>query len=984
MKWSKIITSYLVVLQLVMAPLLSHAQVDEVDLNKNGQLTKSGKEKVKTYYDFAKEKQLEGHVDLPNKRMLIINPADKKVMFEFPLSDEQALMEYSPKNLNQKLMAEMVRVKSANAGAWSRATREFLPQSTMFFFVLGAMIALQLLTDYADDPVGMKHHIDNQLSVVGQFAFYMFMYSQGATSNILGLWLKNPNLEIPVAMLGMTVGSAIQTYISQVAADPHIRNCSAAIFKGEKIEGNDHPCEGAYKYFVLDKKILEAPGAIALLGAFAISTTGQVVIGSALKLVGFNIGLWLTPEGMAIKVVSLISQAANIAAFTQIQEIIQPYIETFWKNYYDGREFVDINDKIVAFIESQKASHWKADAKDFNRNLKAFSEKMSAWRVTNLSEAYKANQSWVEFLNNLTSMYTASYGFYSTYLDHLNTNRNSYIDLQYPLFGVSPKGLVPGHEDLFLEQPMQIQRWQGETTKDVADWIKQIIDSGYYRKIGFAKWQQDIISSIQQGLASEDILTKSKALTELNEALSKYSIIENPGPSFGKGLREALPIFGEIGSLFARELRRIYSALGTPKPMLEKGRGFAASILLSPSLIGTFRGAKPDETNGHFKTSNIADYLIVQMMCGPDPLKGENVVSVFKGFPAKFNAPTVTLDAVAKKDLCTGAPLTRVSGDRLYDLPFSNYRTAPEFLRANMNPKIAEDFVSWWKKGTEAHMKVAFKVFSHSYLDVMNKLYKGLNQSKRNPWNRGPISNGAIPAAFQEVRLYSLILGELLKDSYKDQYKRDLPASYYNTKPDSVPTKPTIEEITMSKKPLLALLGHGSTYDFNALMGVTKSTTESHSLQFQKDFELLFSQMDDLVQSAQTHSVKSEEYQNKMKEIEEKLSEVGELFGVKKNDSSIFALVEQLKGNQNSETKNPQVSFLADAIKVPDLNSLVKTKVSNPLPGLINMSPNQGMLTLGNDQKALAVTCLELLQSVANELSMLGAMAATASFSEKE
>ncbi|HEY8271466.1 MAG TPA: hypothetical protein VIG33_11310 [Pseudobdellovibrionaceae bacterium] len=976
MKWSKIITSYLVIAQLVLAPVLSHALNGQLDIDNNGRLTEEGKSTVAAAKNYAKENKLKGRLDLANKKITFNDPKTNKVVGEMALSDEKALLEYSPKTLNQKLMKELVKVKAANSAAWSHATRSFAGESAMFFLVLGGMVGIKLMHDYASDPVAMKHHIEQQLSPVGQMAFFMFMYSQGVTANTLSLWIKNPKLGLPIAMLGMTVGSAVQTYFSQVAADPHIRNCAASVFKGEKIEGNDHPCEGAYKYLVIDKKILEGPGVIALLGAFVASTGIRVALGASMKLVGFEIGMWLTPGGMAMKFARVLFSAANITSFTLFQAKIEHFATGLWKNYYDGWEFVEINDRLVSHIENQKASQWKSEAKDFNKEVREFSGKMKEWRITNLSDAYTANQSWGEFLNNLSSMYSASYSFYSTYLDHLK-GKNSFIDRPYPLFGVIPKGLVAGHEDLYLTHPHRIEFMQIETINDVAAWIEQTTQSGYYKKLGFFKNQEDIISKIQQGLASEDISTKGTALLELNKVIAK----------------DAKTV---TGSLFGRELRRIHSLLGKPYPLLEKGRGFASSMLYAPSMISAFGDAKADDSNGHFSTPNITDYLVVQMMCGPNPSKGEKVVSVTQGFPAKFMAPTIALDDPSKKDLCTGTFLSRVRSERIFkDMPFSNYPTAPDFLRANLNPVVAEDFISWWEKGTETQMKEAYKGFRVSFKEVLSKLFKGLNQIQNNPWNRGFISNGAIPSAFQEMRLYALILGELLKDSYKVQYERDLPTSYYSDKIDPQLRATTSDYLTMSKKPLLGLLGRGSVYSFNALVGAEPNTKEVHSLKIQKELELLFSQMDGLVQRAKAHVVKSEEFENQMKAIEKKLTEFGALLGVSKDGVNIFAKPDSEAKNSDSGEETlapaprPEPSTLLKITKDSSASSpFLKPEVSVPshdtLSGSDKNGPNQGLVTLDKEQKALAVTCLELLQSVAQELSMYGHMAGTALFEEKK
>lgn len=892
MNWFKTLTSYIVVAQIVLVPALSHAQ------NTDGNTA--------TLTKYAKVSDYDSRLDLQGKKMLLIDRSTRKVAIEIPLRDNKTLTQYSPKALNQKIAAELMKAKIANSAAWSHAVKSFPTESAMFFVALGGMVAVQLFTDYANNPVGMKQHIDHQLSPVGQIGFFMFMYSQGVTSNALNLWLKRPNLAMPIGMLGMTVGLAVQTYFSQVATDPHIRACAASFFKGETPESDSHPCEDAYKYLVLDKKILEGPGVASLLGTFLISVGGKAALGATLRLIGFEIGMWVAPGGLAMKFGRLLVNSANIAAFTVIQMKLEHMIGYAWKNYFDGNEFVTFNDSFVAAIEAQKRSQWKSKSSEMAKDLREFSKKMSEWRVNNLSEAYMANQAWSEFLMNLTSMYNASYNFYSTYVDQLNS-QNSLVDRAYPLNGVTAKGLNAGHEDLYLVRPERIELLQAETTLDVAAKVADRIRGGYYKSLGFNREQLNAVLRIQTGLASEDVNTKGRSILELNNLIRKYSMITVGSP------------------LFSRELQMIHGLLGQPKPLFEKGRGFAASMLLSPNTMSVYKDLQLDSVNGRFATPDVTDYFVVQMICGPEIARREKVITMLKGFPAQFRPPALTLDDGNKDDLCSsaGQPIAK---ERIYNLPFSGYKTAPEYLRAKMDPEVAKDFITWWEKGTEAPLKEAFKGFAASYKEVVAKLYKGLNNTQNSSWNRGFISNGALLAAFQELRLYSLILGELLKDSYKTQNKIEIPNIYLNATIDPKITM-SAADYAKSKKPLLALLGRASRYDFNTLLSM-QPNADSRSLKIQKKLENQFAIMNGLIQKAQKQSVKSETFQNQMKAVEATLSEFSSLFGINKD---------------------------------------------NPGPGLV---------TLNEDQKTLAVTCLELLQSISQELAMYGNMAGTASYPE--
>jgi hypothetical protein len=919
MSWFKILTSYLVVAQITLVPLLSHAQSYEVEKEA---LTETGKQNTAAYSKYAEKLGYDSRLDIKNKKMYMIDRTTKKVAIEVPLSDEKVLTQYSPKNLNQRMAAEFMKLKVSGGAAWSHTVKSFPTESAMFALALGGMVAVQLFTDYANNPVGMKQHIEHQLSPVGQIGFFMFMLSQGVTANVLNMWLKKPSLGIPIGMLGMTVGYSVQTYFSQIAMDERVRACAASVFKGEKIENDAHPCQTAYKENVLKQKILEAPGVISLLGTFLITVGGKMALGAALKLVGFEIGMWMAPGGMTMKFGRLLLNAANIASFTVIQMKIEHLAAYAWKNYFDGKEFVDINDRFVSQIEGLKKSQWTSSSEDLNKELREFSKKMSEWRVTNLSEAYMANQAWSEFLGLLTANYNASYAFYSDYTNHLK-EEGSLIDRQYPLNGVTPKDIQENKESLYLTHPDNIQSMQVETTMDVAAWLAANIQSGYYKKLGFNQDQQQAMVRVQAGLANEDINVKGKAILELNSLISKS-------------------MMNVVGSHdFGRELNAVYVRLGQPLPMFEKGRGFAASILLAKPTMETYKDAKVEKVNGRFSTPDITDFYVVQMMCGPDVSQKEKVISTVKGFPAKFSPPALALDEGDKDNLCFGASTQAWPKERIYNLPFSKQRTAPDYLRANIDPEAAKDFAAWWDKGTESQLKEAFAGFKESYKEVSKKLYAGLNNTQMSAWNRGLVSNGAIIASFQELRMYNLVLGEILKDTYKAQTKTEIPQQYLNVTLDEK-IAVSSQDFAKSQKPLLAHLGRGSRFDFNTLVSKNPNA-KTRSLKIQKQLENEFLVLNQLIQKAQKGLVKTKEFMDQKTAIENKLSEFGVLLGV-------------------------AVSGKAMAM---------------PKPGEV-VAEATSLVTLDDKQKALAVTCLELLQTVSQELVMYGNMATTGMYQNEK
>lgn len=884
MNWFKYITSCFIISQLALSPLLAQAKVRYPYKNS------SGKQEPIVFGS---------HYNPAVQSYKVINKKTQEVLVDLNIEAKETLTTFSPDKLNKKLKADVEKLKRAQKeGTFVQTIKSFPMVTTMFFMALGGLTALQLFTDFANNPVGMKQHIENQLSPVAQIGLFIFMYTQGVTTNVLNAWLKRPSLGIPINGLGMTAGYMMQTYFSQVVTDPNIQKCARSLFTGGAPEGEAHPCSEAYKYFVVDKKILQGPGIASLLGAFFIEVAFKTASTQVLKKFGIDIALMLATGGTGGGLRFIIKTSLNglnIAAFTVVQLKLEHIITNAWMNYFDGKEFVGFNDDIVADIEAQKRTQWTAKKTQMPKRLEEFSAKMSEWRTNNLSEAYMASVSWNEFLMNLTAMYNASYDFYSEYVPHL-LEEGSFIDRTYPLHGVTPKDLSPGHDTHFHLRPERIERLQTDTTLDVAAWVWENIQNGYYKNLGFNKEQYEAVVKIQSGLANEDIDVKGQAILELNSLIVKHSRTI-------------------VGSMeFGRELVKIRNMLGNPDPMFEKGRGYAAGMKLSTDFITKYKEVNFDKISGRFATPSLIDYFIVQMICGPETDRNEKVVGQIRGFPAKFIPPALALDNGDKDSLCFGASTQPWPQERLYNLPIVQQKTAPEYLRANLDPEIKKGFVAWWVKGTEVQLRETFRVFSLSYNEIIAKLFKGLNNTQISPMNRGFISNGVMVAAFQEMRLYSMILGELLKDTYRIQNKKTLPTDYFDPTPEKK-VELTAVDYDKSKKPLLALLRQASRYDFNTLVSADPNGT-TYSLKIQKDLENQFLAMNELIQKARKRPkktlLKSEDLEIQKQRIEDQLVEFSKILGVNAHiqgqrlQSNIFLT----QTNQNADPTQTHIPAL--------------------------------------------------------------------------
>lgn len=771
--WLKKLFMFLALTNMVLAPL-AHAQ----SWSKQEQI------KIDQYRQHLEPLGYALEFDPINHKALVYEANTKNLVMEIPFATESQLRKFSPKNLNRMMLDEMVRVKSASKASFSHSIKGLPTESAMFFTAMGAVVAGQLITNYAQNPVAMKQHIDHSLSPLGVFGFFTFMYSQGVTSNVLSMYIKNPKFHHMIPYLGMTVGAFLQTYLSSIASDPNVKAC-AKVMMGGSVSDKDlqsgvekDPCAKAYEYLVIKKKIWEfAPGIVSMLISSGLAAVAQSVVTKAvLRLTGVDIALWLVPGGMQIKGFRLLMvKGLQITMFVAIDVWLNRKVNYVWKNMYDGADFFDQNERLNTYVNEMKLSKWTANDKLLQDEVKSLRAKMTDWRMMNMSEVYESHQAWQEAIHQLTSMYNTSYAFYEAFINEVRNSRFNestlkLLELKSPIAGVTAKDLTTGKEDLYLLNPQFLIGMQMETVADAAAGLRNFI------KTEEASWispsEKAKLQDLANLLGSDNIDKAGEAILLLHKELRALTSLGGfPSPDYHEALRNTM------------------KALGNPDRIVGQGQSFVSAYEKAPSTAETLRGTNYYRKNGLFETPKITDYLIVQMICGPNIEKGEKSIRRSLGYPSIFFPPSI-VDNSANFTICSpnsmNAPSHMIYKFAMSGATGNQYEGAIPYLLKEAKTSIVgnssdSEFESWWIKNTEAQMRDSFEDYTKSYDAIVAKMitaifYQGKSFFNGRPLiagaktaNRvrqgGPIYNGGMKSAFQESRAYLALLAEIISPS---------------------------------------------------------------------------------------------------------------------------------------------------------------------------------------------------------------------------
>jgi hypothetical protein len=683
-----------------------------------------------------------------------------------------------PSNLSRQLAVLGKQSKTLGAKALSLAGHEMMQfplQSFGFFLAIGATVAEQAIFHYADDPVAFEHFIDGQIDPVGQVAFYTFMLANSGASQPLMSMIQNgklnPRLAPFIPYLGMSLGMIASNITSEAGHSKGFKDCAVQIATGKSPTDNNNQqsaapstasaCDSAYQEWTKSGGFSEtmmqwAPGIVSLLATTVVTTAIQ---SGALKLAekvvtmsAIEVATFFVPGGVAVKALRAVGFVAQMALFTRINNVIDPFFTQLWENWRQGDKISDLETSLSKNLSGVESANWNSSA--LNNDLTKLSEAMKAWRGMNAMDISTAQSSWIENLNNFAGLYNAANGFYSAVIGDLVKMKkypgyNAHLFRSFPMNGIQPANFS-GDLSYLFNQPDDISDMQLDTIKAVSAKLDQMYASNQAFLSDLGKGDRATLLSILAALRSQDPIKIGQAMENLN-----FQIRYVTESTFG------------FDTTFSKALKNIKSLLGSPKPILEKSAGFAIYYLLTPDMS---KSADLDHqvkfwfnAVTYTRAETMADWLMASTLWGPDISKHEKVTETTNGFYSQFLAPRLPLTSDSEF-VCSGNPMAQTSKLSICDHGVK-YDNPLHFAAAHVQPQLIDNnqFAAWWKSNAETPYVQTWVDFENKYQAIVAKLVNRLWNTDQKITNGSDVANGLFASAIQEMNVYSLTLGGVIR-----------------------------------------------------------------------------------------------------------------------------------------------------------------------------------------------------------------------------
>lgn len=881
---------------------------------------------------------------------------------------EEEIRKFSPKRLAQDFARQM---RAAQPGAALMATTKRFPmEASMFFLAIGAVTAFQISTDYSSNPMRMAQHIEHSLSPLGAFSFYMFMATNGVTSQALSTWIKNPKFHHFIPYIGMSAGYFVQSTISTFAADPNVQACvkqqmGADISKLEGIE--EDPCEAAFSSYALKSKFYElTPGLISMIGStFLAWGVERALTQAVFRVTGVNIALWLMPGGVGVSAVRIaVTNAIRMGLFYYIDVVWLNHAVTFsFKNVFDGRSLMALDRELVRRLQKKKESRWADQLtpelcemskgemceRDLAETLKELQKQLSNWRMVNLTRVYEAHMAWQEMLAKINNNYDVTYSFYRDLVEEVRNSRFQIsppyrLDMKDPLFGVTAKDMPEDKAYMYYLRPNFTEFQSSETARDVGRELAARLRGAELQSL---MMPQEIrsLQEIATKLLSEDVNVQGQGVGLLNRALNQSLT----------GL--------SITQDFASELRQTAQKLGVgAQPLLFPGQSFLARYERWSDGAAALQKSKFPKVSGMFSTAKPIEYLGVQALCGPDvDSRNESVIQIRFGGAGQFTPPRLTH---SQASICHGmGEYGAQSSQLMFRIPIQvgsqTYEGITEFLKGEIKPEVlgsssTSGFNNWWEKKVEPQVYERYQQFGREYENIVAMLIAHWHQKEDSSWNMGPAANGILASLRQQMRLNLLILGEVFKDLHEIQKGQPVPRSLLSSLAEPQPQRlaSNVNYIkTAPRSTLLQALRDG---------GQTSETAETRKsvLEYSRLAPLLFAENDKKAVSAPLGRAL-----HIQKEIEHEFESLIWLI------SQIQVVEKDGRKRISSKLENADLEAQAQKItsKLEEFASMLGVDEQGTKPGVV--SPTTG------EVRDVIMNALEDLAALTNEVAMYGSIA---------
>ena len=910
------------------------------------------------------------------------NKNANEIVAMIPMTTRADLLSYKPSRLKTRLAQMSQDIYLAGKSGVKHTALNLPMEASVFYLALGSVAAFNIFSNAGQNPAGLKMFNDQQASAVGITSLFMFLGTQNATSNIAQLFIKNPKWHIMIPYLSMTVGSMVQNYYTSIASDPNIKACLNEMFGMQlKADGaGENPCDKSYEYFTLQKPWEFAPALTSMIISTAISTSAQYVISTAtlaaekritekvianqakrnlVKMGMLRFAGFLNPGAVPFLAVSgswiYFTKYSNLSMFALLDHKMMHGITFAVKNLQESYSLPFVNslkktsDTLVQNIAYQKSVGWagdkipdkcsefkSGDCSGFYEGLLKFKDQMRVWRMANIAEVNEAHTSWQTYLGDLVSRYLATKEFYQRFISEAkkyvtDPAKPNMLDRVYPLWGIKTEKTKHFDETYYTDPHLP----ESEQLDPAMKFKNQILDLFHERLVR---------TRVKSGPDAEFF---EKLLTYFKDNLGG-SVADKmrmgQGIDLVKRWYESENTKGRTKYSDYQAVGQYLKELGNPEPSFEPGAGFINAISRSPQINQFYKSIDLSRDNSITQSRSYktySDVIVNQMVCGVDVNKNEKFIDETWGFRSHFTGPRIT-DLVDQ-----GKTMGRFCDNR-FPIPImksqlggpfvgpnrhtklATYSTGFEFLKYNLKPELYDvDFKIWWEKNVDPQMSEAFAGFQDKYVDNIAKLVEKLNRVDNSSWNRGETgANGLTINVFQELRVYLLILGEILKDSPIAMQSKEL--LRYEVNPIVTPNlaiQLTGAESVVKIPEIVKYQSRGSFLDFNDILRQLRLENKSVvsngiyvRFNFQDEMERLFAELNGLLRQISVSKVgekttingnlSNSDFDTVITKIEKLNVRIAEQFGVPvKQEDQLAALLEQA-GLLNPSVGAPKLNDL--------------------------------------------------------------------------
>lgn len=539
----------------------------------------------------------------------------------------------------------------------------------------------------------------------------------------------------------------------------------------------------------------------------------------------------------------------------------------------------------------------------FNAQILEFQEKMAHWRQANLEPISIAHGSWSQKLSHLSASLDGSFSVYNHILNSIiesKQGKESPIDRNDSLNGIKP--LLPQADQEFpksgyLDGYWQLQNFRKARLKLGAKKLREMLAEASgagqlpptlqaLEKVA-TLWEareEGQMLNLLRAFRNGDVEVVSATESQLRRALeplkgdgvealliadaSDRSDLQDKQILFSaqvwfdretEKMSEGVAILANavkptlgFAKTFQAPVKKIYDAIleevGRPEPTSEKGKPYIQGFALHPNFGQFFELMEYPNSPGRFYLRNAAEYMVYQMLCGPEAEAKQSVIKTKWADYDEFFPPMIRQKEAAPVNFCNKdwfGPKHSMYSETISvlkeDGSYQSFDGVFGYLKANVRPSVVDaassknNLKTWWDNHVGIQVDGALASYSKDYDKIIKQFRQLTTNRNLSTTNMGPIFNSPLWALQQEMRFYELVLVEMIRD-LGDQ--RVLGATDLTTSPLKISRDEVLKEGL--QMPLFTLLRDNAPTDFGVF---SKSFfNKNNQVKFAKpsgDFEVI-------------------------------------------------------------------------------------------------------------------------------------------------